>query len=89
MNFTGLEKFRLFLNKLKIPGTWFISKLGLMPHYNLDIAIVVGKRIDLPKIENPSDTEVKKYHEIYVKALTDLFYKYNGIYGDGNKLEIY
>jgi 2-acylglycerol O-acyltransferase 2 len=89
LNFTGLEKFRLFLNKLKIPGTWFISKLGFMPHYNLDIAIVVGKRIDLPKIENPSEEEVKKYHEIYMKALTDLFYKYNDIYGDGNKLEIY
>lgn len=89
LNFTGLEKFRLFLNKLKIPGTWFISKLGFMPHNDLDITIVVGKRIDLPKIDNPSEEEVRKYHEIYIKSLTELFYKYNEIYGDGNKLEIY
>ncbi len=89
LNFTGLEKFRLFLNKLKIPGTWFISKIGFMPHYDLDITIVVGKRIDLPKIENPSDEEVKKFHELYVNELTRLFYKFNDIYGDGNKLEIY
>jgi len=88
-NFTGFEKFRLFLNKLKIPGTWFISKLGLMPHYDVDLTVVVGKRIDLPKIESPKDEEVLKYHEIYCSALSHLFYKYNKIYGDGEKLEIY
>jgi len=88
-NFTGLEKFRLYLNKLKIPATWFISKLGYMPHHDLDITIVVGKRIDLPRIENPTDENIKNYHEIYVNALTNLFYKYNSIYGDGNDLEVY
>lgn len=36
-------KFRLFLNKFKIPGTLFYSRYGLLPDKNLDIVIITGK----------------------------------------------
>lgn len=42
--------FRLLLNKLKFPGAVFTSWYGLLPHKNIDVVILVGKKIELPHI---------------------------------------
>jgi hypothetical protein len=88
-NITYFEKFRLFLNKIKFPGVIFCSKLGFFPHNDIDITVVVGKKIDIPKIKNPTDTDVLKYHKIYMDSLIDLYYRNTNKYGDGGELIIY
>ncbi|XP_050523969.1 2-acylglycerol O-acyltransferase 2-A-like isoform X2 [Daktulosphaira vitifoliae] len=50
----------------------FGIRLSFMPHRH-PIISVVGKPIDLPKIENPSNEETDKYHKIYKEELTKLF----------------
>ena len=70
-------KLRIFLNKFKIPGTFFISRfLCWIPNDNIDLLIVIGKGIQFPKIENPSLEEVNFYHNLYLKELKSLFNKY-------------
>lgn len=59
-------KFRLALNKYKIPGAVFFSKYGMIPDRNVDIAIVTGKSIQLPKIASPTQKDIDHYHVIYL-----------------------
>lgn len=88
-NITKFEKFRLFMNSMKFPAVFFFSKLGIMPHYDLDITVVVGKKIDIPKTENPTEEDILKYHKIYMDSLIELYYKHTNKYGDGGKLIVY
>lgn len=44
---------RLKLNKLKLPGVLFASWYGYIPNKNINIKIVVGKKIEIQKIEKP------------------------------------
>ena len=88
----GFNSIRLWLNKYGIPGTVFIGKyFTFLPDCNMDVTIVVGKEIILPKIENPSPEDIDKYHAIYIKDLSALFErnkaKYAATRGDA-KLEI-
>lgn len=55
-------KYRIKLNQLKIPGTIFYSKYGVFPDPDVDIYVVIGKSIPLPKIENPTREDINKYH---------------------------
>ena len=41
----SLKKLGLMLNKLKMPGIIFTSQFGLIPNYNVDITMVIGKEI--------------------------------------------
>lgn len=34
---------------------------------------LVGKPIDLPKIENPTQEDIDKYHSLFMENLTQLF----------------
>lgn len=43
-------KFRLLLNKLKLPAALFWGRFGWLPDYNLDIITVIGKPIEMPTI---------------------------------------
>ena len=72
-----LLKLRIFLNKFKIPGTFFISRfLCWIPNDNVDLLIVIGKGIQFPKIKKPSLEEVNFYHNLYLTELKSLFSKY-------------
>jgi hypothetical protein len=71
--FTPFEKFRLMLNKIKIPGTFFISKYLCLPSNEVDLFTVVGRPIELPKIEKPTSEDVERYHDLYIKELVDVF----------------
>ncbi len=67
-------KFRLLLNKLKIPGNMFFSPyLGVLPDPNVDIVVLVAKAMKFPLIKDPSAAEIKKYLEEYINYVTDVF----------------
>lgn len=75
--YTGLLGFRKWLNSFKIPGVIFLGKYGtLLPFTNVDLITVIGKEIILPHIPSPSQEDIDKYHEIYIKALVSLFNKF-------------
>jgi len=86
--FNWFEKFRLFLNKIKIPGTIFYSKYLFFPDSDIDLFCVIGKPIRLPQIANPASEDVDKYHKLYIQAITDVYDKYKKQYGASDNLEI-
>lgn len=66
-----LMNFRLFLNQWKLPSAVFFPKKYLiMPDPNLEIYIVIGKGLQLPRIEKPTKEQVDKYHTMYLEELT-------------------
>lgn len=79
-------KFRLFLNKFKIFGTFVWSKFGLIPEPHANIYMVIGKAIQLPKIENPTTEDINKYHKIYIQSVVDLFNRHVDKCDPGAKL---
>ena len=66
---------RLAVNRFGVPALvpWGSLLLPLLPRGNVDMRIVVGAPIALPKIENPTKDDVKKWHDKYVAALVKLF----------------
>ena len=58
--------FRIWLNKFKLPGAMFYSKYIYLPDPNVEITVVVGKPMKLPKIVEPKPEIVDKYHNIYI-----------------------
>jgi hypothetical protein len=85
--FNYFESFRLFLNKLKIPGTIFYSKYLIFPNTDIDLFTVLGKGIQFPQINKPSIEEIDKYHQIYLTELQNLFKRYQ-FYFKAKDLEI-
>ena len=94
-NLQGFFSPRLAVNRFGIPalvpwGTWFCP---ILPKGTVDIRIVVGPPIDLPRIHSPSKDDVKKYHDKYVAALVKLFDEHKeAAYGPaakGVKLEVW
>ena len=58
----------------------FSYSSGLVPHRR-PITTVVGSPIDMgPPDPHPSREKVKKYHEMYKKAVVELFNNYREIY---------
>ena len=51
-------------------GVWC---LPFAPPYPVDYTVVVGSPITIPKIADPSNGEVQKYHTLYIEKLTELF----------------
>jgi len=70
--FRTFDKFiplRLWLNKFKILGTIYWSRFGPFPEPRTSLHTVCGKGIILPKIENPSEEMIDKYHALYIAGL--------------------
>jgi hypothetical protein len=87
--FTPFEKFRLMLNKIKIPGVFFISKYLWLPNNDVDLFTVIGKPVCLPKIEEPTIEDIDHYHAVYINELNELFNKHKeGRVKNGTMLEI-
>ena len=42
----------------------------------------VGEPIDVKQVAEPSNEEIDELHSKYLKALKDLYNKYNPVYGD-------
>ncbi|XP_048191333.1 acyl-CoA wax alcohol acyltransferase 2 [Perognathus longimembris pacificus] len=60
---------------------------GLLP-FALPVTTVVGKPLPLPKIENPSQEMVHKYHQLYIEALRKLFDEHKTKYGISETQEL-
>lgn len=82
------EKFRLLVNKLKLPSCLFYSKYFPLPlpDRNLDIRIVMGSPLILPQIQNPTSEELGRYHGMYMDHLQKLFDKYQPLYDPGAQM---
>ncbi|GMF23220.1 unnamed protein product [Phytophthora lilii] len=91
--FPYLLKLRLKLNEFKMPGVLFFGHPACfyLPRADVDLITVVGKPLILPLIEHPTKEDVRKYHELYVKSLQELFDRHKGVYAvdPEAKLEIY
>lgn len=62
-----MGKLGLLLNKLKLPAVIFGTKyLIVYPNPHTKIYTVIGKKIELPKIEHPTNEDVEHYHSLYV-----------------------
>lgn len=73
--FTGLLDARLWLNKFGIPAAFMFGWpfCPVLPRREPRILTVVGKPIEFPKVEEPGEEDVKKWHSVYCEALTDLY----------------
>jgi 2-acylglycerol O-acyltransferase 2 len=65
----------------------FNYDFGLMP-YRHPIVTVVGTPLDLPKLDNPSEEEVNKWHAKYVASLVALYDQYKDVYDKDRKQDI-
>jgi len=63
------------LSKYKVTSKLYFGKWWciFLPHDKLEMTTVVGKAIELPLIEDPTNEDVEKYHQMYMDALQDLF----------------
>ncbi|XP_043426155.1 acyl-CoA wax alcohol acyltransferase 2 isoform X1 [Prionailurus bengalensis] len=60
---------------------------GLLP-YAQPVTTIVGKPLPLPKIENPSQETVAKYHALYTDALRKLFDQHKTKFGISETQEL-
>lgn len=74
-NIQGAWDVRLAMNKNGFPAilTWGHPLFPLMPRHDVDLKIVVGAAMAVPKVEDPSKEVVKQWHDKYMAALTKLF----------------
>ena len=74
-NIQGAWDVRLAMNKNGFPAilTWGHPLFPLMPRHDVDLKIVVGAPMAVPKVEDPSKEVVKQWHDKYMAALTKLF----------------
>jgi hypothetical protein len=86
--FNYCEKFRLFLNKYKIPATLFYGNYGILPNCDIDLFTVIGKPINLPLICHPTKEEVDMYHQIYIDELVNVYNRYKLFFKASHELEI-
>jgi len=73
--FKGLRKLRMKISEQNIPMVAFFGwpVLPFLPRPDSKLLTYVGPPIDLPHLKEPSKEDVDKWHQAYVKGLTDLF----------------
>lgn len=64
----------------------FITK-GVAP-LNTPINVVVGKEIAVPKIINPTDEDIQKYHSLFSEELIKLFNEHKDKYTENGELVV-
>jgi hypothetical protein len=74
-NIQGNFSARLALNRRGIPAVffWGYPLFPVLPKNSVEMLVVIGTPIILPRIEEPSKEEVKQWHDKYVAALVKLF----------------
>ena len=68
----AFPKLRMWLAKHGIPGVAFIG-FGHMPDFRHGACIAIGRRLHMPRSENPSTEEVDYHHGRYIDALREAF----------------
>ena len=88
-NVQGFWSLRFKMNSFGLPAIaiWGASWFPVLPKRGKNgFFIVAGKRIRVPKIDNPSKEEVKVWHDKYMAALTQIFEEHKvEAYGDDAK----
>ena len=88
----GVKTRLWILKKFKAPcffawGTWWCP---LLPRSEVPLETVIGNPIRLPKIDNPSNEEIDKWHRLYIEKLQDLFNRNKAKFGYADRnLELY
>nr|ACO11005.1 2-acylglycerol O-acyltransferase 1 [Caligus rogercresseyi] len=59
----------------------FQYNFGIVPRRN-KISVVVGKPLDIPKVDNPSRELIEATHLRFIQSIQDLYNEYNPLYGD-------
>ncbi len=88
-NMQGFWNARLKLNSFGVPAIviWGSKLLPILPKRNKNgLLVVAGERLVLPRIENPTREDVKKWHDKYMAALLKIYddHKFEA-YGDDAK----
>lgn len=86
--YNGLEKFRLWVNKFKFPAAIFMGKYWIFPRDDLKFYTVMGKGIQCPKIDHPTNEQIDEFHQKYIEELKRIFYTYKEKYGGSEQLEV-
>jgi len=58
--------------------------IPLGPPKPVPLTVVVGKPIEVPKTDNPSNEEIEKYHFLLIKAVEKLYDDNKALYGCEN-----
>mmetsp|Transcript_19760 Transcript_19760/g.48317 ORF Transcript_19760/g.48317 Transcript_19760/m.48317 type:complete len:170 (+) Transcript_19760:811-1320(+) len=90
-----LRKIQEFLQsqlKFAVPlffGRGIFTNYGILP-LRRKIMVVIGNPIDIPKTPENEITPdlVNKYHQMYLKGLTEVFNKYKNVYARDRKSSI-
>jgi hypothetical protein len=74
-NLQGAFKFRMGMNRYALPAVvvWGQPFFPLLPKHAVDVRVVTGAPLLLPKIEKPTKQDVDLWHGKYMAALTKLF----------------
>ena len=77
-NVQGQFSLRLLMNRYGIPAVipfgWF--PLPCLPKPNVNLLVVVGPPLVLPKVAQPSKEDVQTWHDKYMEALQALYHRY-------------
>lgn len=82
--FEPFLKFRLFLNKIKIPGVLFWNKLTgiLLPPW-LDLHVIIGKGIKKAVgSEGVTQALIDETHQAYIQEILRIYEKYAHLNGN-------
>lgn len=84
------ESFRCLLSKYQIPTSWFFcGQYFWCPFLPISKGVglhtVVGQAIECPKVENPSQEIIDKYHKIYMEEIIGIFERNKWRFGMQNK----
>lgn len=68
---------------------WVYGKWGTLLTFEVPVHMVIGKAIEVPKVENPSQEQIDVYLQRFINALDRLFHEYKDRAGHGKtRLEI-
>ncbi len=56
--------------------TLIVGRFGLPIPYPHKLLCVMGKAMDIPKVENPTKELINEWHEKYVAEVTDIYHTY-------------
>lgn len=82
---TWHEFFKNLSRKIGFATILFWGRFGLPVPYRIPILGVMSAPIPVPKKEEPTDEELKFYHELLMQRMTDLFEEHKHAYGWGDK----
>mmetsp|Transcript_24367 Transcript_24367/g.31709 ORF Transcript_24367/g.31709 Transcript_24367/m.31709 type:complete len:305 (+) Transcript_24367:53-967(+) len=73
--FPYFEKFRLWLNKQKIPTVAFFGNpfCPFLARPNIHLLTCIGECLELPHLPEPTTAQIDHWHRAYVDALCNLF----------------